>query len=104
MFKKIIAAWQDLQSLWTWRRLYESRRVVLFKVIRRTDLHEYIIYENGEIEGFGEYGWISNHLSDFTRAAYLQGRSSQIETSIDIPQGALDLTVAPHTQRRHSSQ
>ena len=36
-------------------------RQILFKIIVRSTRHEYVIYDNGEAEGFPEGCIISNH-------------------------------------------
>jgi hypothetical protein len=48
-------------------------RQVLFKVLMGVGGHEYVIYDNGEIEGFGNGAIILNWFPALQANAYVEG-------------------------------
>ena len=63
-------------------------RNVLFKVIRRSDRHEYIIYDNGEIEGFESDSVVVNYYPALVRAECTKRIDRQQEEQLSPAKGA----------------
>lgn len=49
---------------------------VLFKVLRNTDNHLFVIYTDGTVDGFGDDLAIFNRYAVLKREAYLSGANS----------------------------
>jgi hypothetical protein len=66
-----------------------SSKQVLFKVKKGVDGHEYIIYTNGDVEGFGEGALVFNYYPSLIRELH----AHQSDPQEDSPRPSLEVRM-----------